>query len=317
MFGYVQPLKPELKIKEYACYKSYYCGVCKALGRRYNAISRMTVTYDAAFLALINSSAMESEPKVHMERCIANPFRPKPVIRDNDAADYAAAVNVLLAYFKLKDSWKDDRNLLSLCSSGFIKPVVQKIRNAYPEIYSSIEENLYDLNQIEKEGISSIDKASEPFARLMSNVFPYPEIDSTNRRVLAWMGYNLGKWIYVMDAYSDIDDDLKSNSYNAIVAKHGRSLSANKIRHKSRDEVEFVLKICLSEIGKSYELLDIKRNSGLLENIIFLGLFDRTQKVLNDGGEDNGSIQGAGSKSKCHRGGNQECLQETGKEISS
>jgi len=317
MFGYVQPLKPELKIKEYACYRSYYCGVCKALGKKYNAISRMTVTYDAAFLALINSSVMEKEPIMHLEKCIVNPFKPKPVIRDHDGTDYAAAINVLLMYFKLMDSWKDDKSLLSLSSSILINPVVKKIRNAYPDMYSSIEEHLHSLSKVEKEGISSMDKASEPFAKLMSVVFPYPKLDNMNRRILAWMGYNLGKWIYIMDAYSDIDDDLKSNSYNAIIAKYGRSLSAEEIRSKSYDEVKFVLEVCLSEIGKSYELLDIKRNSGLLENIVFLGLFNRTQKVLNDGGEINGSIQGAGSKSKCHRGRNQECLQEAGEEISS
>jgi len=316
MFGYVQPLKPELKIKEYACYRSYYCGVCKALGR-YNAISRMTITYDAAFLAIVNSSVMEDVPQVRLERCIVNPFKPKPVIRDHSATDYAAAVNALLAYFKLIDSWKDDRNLLSLFGSGLIKPVISKIRNAYPDIYKSIEDHIRNLDCIEKEGVPSIDRASEPFARLMSEILPYPELDKTNRRVLSWMGYNLGKWIYVIDAYCDIDDDLKSKSYNVMVAKQKGSLSAEEIREKNRDEVEFVLKSCLSEIGKSYELLDIKKNSGLLENIIFLGLFDRTLKVLNDGGEKNGSIQGAGSKPKCHRRGNQGCLQETGEEISS
>ena len=75
MFGYIEPLKPELKIKDYACFRSYYCGVCKALGKRYNSFSRFTVTYDAAFLALLNSSIGEYDETICFEKCIVNPLQ--------------------------------------------------------------------------------------------------------------------------------------------------------------------------------------------------------------------------------------------------
>jgi len=316
MFGYVQPLKPELKIKEYACYKSYYCGVCKALGKKHNPLCRLTVTYDAAFLALLNSSLIENSGKIYRERCLINPFRLQPVIKENEAIDYAAMVNVLMAYYKLVDSWKDERHFLSLLGATFIKPFALKISRLYPESYKSIEEYLNNLSYLEAERTTSLDEAAEPFAKLLSILLPFPGLEKTSRKVLTWMGYNLGKWIYIMDTFTDIDDDLKSGSYNVLIAKYGSNYSAKEIKEKSREEVKFVLEICLSEIGKAYELLDIKRNSGLLENIIFLGLYNKTQIELGDGRENYGSIQSTGSVSKCYTRRNQEGLQGISEKVS-
>lgn len=317
MFGYVQPLKPELKIKEYACYRSYYCGVCKSLGKNYNPICRLTVTYDAAFLALLNSSLMENDGKVYRERCLTSPFKLQPVIKEHEAVDYAAMINILLAYYKLIDGWKDERNYLSLAGAGFIKPFAHKIRRFYPELYRSIEEHFNNLNNLETKSTASIDEAADPFAKLLSTLLPFPGLEKTTRKVLAWMGYNLGKWIYIIDAFSDIENDLKSGSYNVLIAKYGSNCSAKEIREKSREEVKFVLGICLSEIGKAYDLLDIKRNSQLLENIIFLGLYNKTQIELDDRRGNYGSIQSTGSTSQCHTRRNQEGIQGTGEEISS
>jgi hypothetical protein len=396
MFGYVQPLKPELKIREFACYRSYYCGVCKALGDGYGQVSRFTVTYDAAFLALLNSSLVEDGERVCFERCIVNPLKPKPVVRENAAVRYAAAVNLLMAYFKLKDGWRDERSIPSLLAFRILSPYIRRIRSAYPAVYEAVHEQLGRLALVEAENVSSVDAAAEPFARLLSIVLPAPQQGKTERRVLEWMGYNLGKWIYVVDAFSDIESDIRSGNYNVLVARYGKDThawlsgddissqrngentpdqnlgqvevsgsvwqggeskhamldkegaSANKdgkngsgrqdrvnksvcqggksfsawqtrldrsaqqdekdklavrIMEESRKEVEFILNTCLAEIGKAYELLDIKRNGGLLENIIFLGLPYKTQMVLDERGEGDGSIQGTRCKARCNSGG--------------
>jgi len=305
MFGYVEPLKPELKVKDYICFRSYYCGICKALGKRYNSLCRFTVTYDAAFLALLNSSIEGCKENVRFEKCIANPFKSKPVVKANQAVDYAAMINVLMAYHKLLDNWKDDRNFFALLASRMIKPFADRVETVYPRIYKAVHEYLDRLHSIETEGILSIDHASDPFAKLLSLVISSLQQQGTTRRVLEWMGYNLGKWIYILDAYSDIEDDIKSNSYNVLVLKYGKNSSASRIRDSSRHEVEFVLQTCLAEIGKAYELLDIKQNAELLENIIYLGLAYKTKMVLNEGEGKDESIQGSRCKAERYRAGDQ------------
>nr|MCR4710859.1 DUF5685 family protein [Clostridia bacterium] len=59
MFGYTVALRDELKVKEWELYRGYYCGVCKSIGRRYGQLPRITLSYDAAFLAMLLSSLEE------------------------------------------------------------------------------------------------------------------------------------------------------------------------------------------------------------------------------------------------------------------
>ena len=70
MFGYVNIYKDELKVKDYNKYRSFYCGLCKTLGREFSLKTRLTLNYDFAFLALILSSLKDGKMEVQRERCI-------------------------------------------------------------------------------------------------------------------------------------------------------------------------------------------------------------------------------------------------------
>ena len=41
MFGYVLVNKPELKIKEFEAYRSWYCGLCRTLNKRHGLAGRL------------------------------------------------------------------------------------------------------------------------------------------------------------------------------------------------------------------------------------------------------------------------------------
>ena len=75
MFGYVQIRKPELKIKDYDTYHSFYCGLCHILYERFGIRGQVTLTYDMTFLVLLLSSYYESEVKTEKRRCIVHPAR--------------------------------------------------------------------------------------------------------------------------------------------------------------------------------------------------------------------------------------------------
>ena len=53
MFGYVKTHNPELRVAEYEYYRAAYCGLCRSMGKCTGQCSRMTLSYDFAFLALI------------------------------------------------------------------------------------------------------------------------------------------------------------------------------------------------------------------------------------------------------------------------
>ena len=49
MFGYVTVCEPELKMKDFRKYRSYYCGLCQELKEKYGFSGQMTLTYDMTF----------------------------------------------------------------------------------------------------------------------------------------------------------------------------------------------------------------------------------------------------------------------------
>ena len=56
MFGYIAPLKSELKVREYEVYNAYYCAICHAVKRRYGELPRLLLSYDAVFVAMLGKN---------------------------------------------------------------------------------------------------------------------------------------------------------------------------------------------------------------------------------------------------------------------
>lgn len=283
MFGYVLPEKPELKIREYELFKGYYCGVCKSIGCRYGQLPRFTLTYDSAFLALLLSSVSGEEVKNKWERCIVHPVSKRNVIKESKLIDYASDMNIILTYFKLTDNWKDERSVLSAVGMLSFTKVFQSLRGKYQKKCGIIEQRLKELHQLEKENCGSMDRASEPFARLMEEIIDCPLAgqDSKTGKVLKWIGYNIGKWLYIIDAFDDIEKDIKKKNYNPLLVQFGfKDQDIKAFKESIRQRVEFNLIYTLSEITKGYELMNLSKNKGLIENIIYMGMLRKTEQVL-------------------------------------
>ena len=58
MYGYVVVNKPELKIKEYDMYRSYYCGLCEELLSDYGINGQISISYDMTFLLVLLTGCM-------------------------------------------------------------------------------------------------------------------------------------------------------------------------------------------------------------------------------------------------------------------
>jgi len=287
MFGYVQPYKPELKIKEYDAYRGYYCGLCKAIRDKYTHAARFMLNYDCATLSLMISSMRDDMPRVCRERCIAGPLKKKTIVHA-PSAEYAASVNVLLGYGKIRDTVRDEKKLFARLLSFLYRRDWKRARKDAPELASVFNERLDALHELEANGCTSIDAVASEFAHILAAVFSQaPGIDNTQKKPLWHFGYNLGRWIYIADAVDDIEDDHKAGTYNVFLQAEYSDIKARK--QEIRDEAAFNLKISLAEAGKAYELLDIKRDKALLDNIMYMGLAKKTEDILAKG-ETNGSV---------------------------
>lgn len=316
MFGYIYPEKQELKIKEYSIYKSYYCSICNSLGKRFGITKRFMLNYDITFLSILLSSYTKTQ-EIESFRCFLNPFKHMPEVKNNDIIDYAADIGVLLGFYKLKDNWDDDKSIKSLFEYLYLKRTYKKASQKIPLQNKIIVERLRELQWLEKEKCGSIDQISDVMGRMVRDIMIYSpiKIESSERKALSWMCYNLGKWIYVIDAFDDIEDDYKNNSYNIFLKQYKpENESIVDFKNEIRDNVRFYLTQILSQIGQALELSNIMKNRNLIENIIYLGMNRCTENVITGRSlnRNERSVQGTGSQRRSLRRGNKESIQRIG-----
>lgn len=288
MLGYIKPDKPELKIKEFELYSGYYCGICKSIARRYGQFPRLALNYDSVFLAILIAGIDPVREQIKTERCIVHPAKKRTIIYGNKEIDYAADILLLLAYYKLKDDYQDESSKKAAIGSMLMKGTFRRLLDAVPGKCSYVEEQLGELSRLEQEKCASIDRSAEPFAKLMEEVFDYPawkdekdkeELSQAFRKI----GYHLGKWIYLIDAYDDIDENLKKNTFNPLIIQfelNSKSETVSEFKDRIRERVEMNLVLYLAEIAKSCSYLKFEKNQGLIENILYFGLMRKTEEIL-------------------------------------
>ena len=288
MFGYVTPLKGELKIKDFAKFRSYYCGVCIGIKKRYGNLPRLMLNYDMAFLSLLIDSLSNENLVAVSERCIAHPIEKKPILINNSAINYAADMNFILYYYKVKDDILDDNDIKSKFLELSLRPYFKKTSNEVNFISNIIKEDLKNLSELEKTlNFNSIDEISHPFSDIVGNILKlYPnrlEDDSLDlREELYNLGYTLGKWIYLIDALDDLKDDIEKNKFNPINYLFNKeNLSYDELFPLINERIKFTLLNCSYNSLNIFNSLPIKRNNEIIKNVFELGMMDKYLSVIN------------------------------------
>jgi len=309
MLGYVRIDKGELKVREYEIYTGYYCGVCKSIGHRYGQLPRMALSFDAAFLAVLLESLSDQPDAPSQEHCIAHPVGKKKTVIRNAAIDYAADVMLILAWYKLIDDANDEGKVYAKGTMLLLKGIFKKLQRKYPSLCSGIEQHLTELSKLEKEKCASLDMAADCFSKIMEVIFAegvhtlYPEgrlrtlcIESKFSSSMlfgdenlgpdeaaAKLGYHMGKWIYLIDAVDDIEENIESGAYNPLLYRFGYDKSAEtpaQFRKRIEDDLNFNLFHYLAMLSNCLNSLDIKKNKGIIENIVYFGMHSKTNEIL-------------------------------------
>lgn len=278
MFGNIKPSKSELTIGQYTNYRAYYCGLCKSMGKKYAGLCNLGLSYEAVFIAIIMNSLSEEDVYVKRQSCFVHPFTKTPMVVHNAGVDKAAAINVLLIYNKIKDDIKDENKLRSKILAVWFKKSYLKAAKDNKSIDDIVADKLDDLALLEEGLCSVLDMAAQPFAEMMGELARSVMPDAGDD--IYWFGFFMGKWLYVIDAYADIDNDIKNNSYNPFLLMNNEADKA-LVKDEVREDARFVLEGALTEIGKLYDRLNIKKNKEILENILFMGMPRRTEEVLS------------------------------------
>ena len=286
MFGYITPLKAEMKVKDFARFKCYYCGLCCHIKKEFGNIPRMSLNYDMTFLGLLLDALNPEELKVSSYRCSLHPTEKKIVIADNKALSYAAAMNIFLFYYKLLDDAHDDKNLKSKFFSTLLSPYKKKFSSSIIKINNDIKQCLNDLSILENnKAFNSIDEICDPFSKLVGVIlrdYPYELINDCLelRNTLYTLGYSIGKWIYLIDALDDLKSDMEKRKFNPINFLYNKdSLTYDKFIEVAKPKIEFTILNCGYSCRESLEKLQLNRNQDILYNIIELGLMDKYVNV--------------------------------------
>lgn len=276
MLGYVKACKPELKIKEYETYKAVYCSLCKKLGKSYGVLSRFTLSYDFTFLALLNMSLQDGCDGFEQKRCAFNPLKKCNYCKNLDAIDMPAASAMIMLYYKILDNIADERGFKRFkywCIKPLFSRAHKKAAKKYPRIEKAVAEYISAQNNLEKAGCTSIDEAADPTAKVMEKILSLCSDDEIQKKVLNRLGYCLGRYIYLLDASIDLEEDIKKGSYNVF-----KSVDGKEIKERIKGQLYF----CVNEAARAFELLDIKKYKTILGNIIYLGLEETFLKELNN-----------------------------------
>lgn len=272
MFGYIIVNKQELKFREFDCYQSCYCGLCQNLKQRYGRLGQMTLSYDMTFIIMLLSSLYEADTKLDKCKCIAHPFEAHPT-RQNVFTDYAADMNILLSYYKCLDDWTDEKKLTKKAAALALRKRNERITQRYPQKAERVFTLLEHIHLYEKTQESNLDLASGCFGEIMSEICAYrqDEWEEDLRR----MGFFLGKFIYLMDAYEDMEKDTKSGNYNVFLIRKKQAASQEEFEKGAYT----VLKMMMAECSRAFEKLPIIENVEILRNILYSGVWCRYELV--------------------------------------
>lgn len=286
MFGFIRPVKDELRVREVNRFQEVYCGLCHAIRARYGRFHTLFLSYDMVFFALVLGCTGEDGETARC-RCDASPFRRRPVCRGNAAVDYAADVSVLLNYHKLRDTVRDEAGLrragagmLQCLAKNGYRRAVQRL----PDVDRAFAACIDDLAALEAAQCASIDRAADSTARLLAAAVPAAGDD--RERILRQLFYHTGRWVYLIDACEDLADDLARGRYNPVALRFGLSEATGLA--PAREQLERTLERSLVDVCTAFDLLGAQRDAGLIENIIWLGLPAVTRQVLDGTYQTNG-----------------------------
>ena len=308
MFGYVTICEPELKRKDWRRYRAYYCGLCRTLRERHGHLGQMTLSYDMTFAVMLLTSLYESEPRLSEHRCKTHPVKKQKMLQ-NEITEYCADMNVLLSYYHLKDNWADERKVSGLAGSAALRRKAEQIAERYPRQSEAMRRELKNLSAYEKADSQNIDEPAGCFGRLMEELFVWRE--DAWEKSLREMGFFLGKFIYIMDAYEDLEKDLKEGCYNPLrklyEAKGKRPVAENydkessdvessektyaddvcgkqqaenvKMRTEYEKQIYDILCMMVAETSAAFEKLPCLWEADILRNILYMGVWSRYRKI--------------------------------------
>ncbi len=266
MFGYVYVNQNSMTEESMAQYRAYYCGLCQVLKKSSGRKGQILLNYDMTFLIILLTGLYELPKEESRFVCPLHPGK-KKLAYINEASRYASDMNVLLSYHNLVDDWKDDKNVPKHVFSMMLKKDYERIAKEYPRQAKALEVYMERLAFLEERREANLDAISGLTGEMLGEIFAWRE--DLWAEELKWLGCYLGKFIYLMDAYEDLERDRRHCAYNPFL---------QQVKEGKKDFETFcklILTSMMAECAKSFERLPILLHADIIRNILYSGVWSK------------------------------------------
>ena len=266
MFGYININQKIMTEENRKAYQAYYCGLCQKLKTNCGTKGQMLLSYDLTFLIVLLTGLYELENTETEFTCPLHPTK-KRTAYINEATEYAADMNLILAYQNLLDDWKDEKSYTKKAFVKILDKDYTRIVSKYPRQVRALEEFMRKTAEAEKNKETNLDLVAGLTGEMLGEIMCWREDEWQEE--MRTLGFYMGKFIYLMDAYEDYEADQKKNCYNPLV-----------YMEKENDQefdtfCKLLLTSMMSECAKSFERLPILLHADILRNILYSGVWSR------------------------------------------
>lgn len=272
MQGYLKPNFKEMPLALKKEYKAFYCGLCKALKKQCGYIGITSLRYEITALVILLSGLQEHSKKVFHGSCCISPFVPVSYV-DYFCDELVCAANLsfLITCYEVKDNVYDIGGFKWRTIDRLLNRKIDKSIHALNTDFLQIHNAVYEYYTTEHKESVTFQEVVDASGKLVENlVFPlikncaYDVLD--NLKELANL---LGKWIYLMDAYDDLDSDVKNGNFNPLLLIANLGSKKNTIQS---------IELKIFDIIKK---LPIYAYQNLIEYIFIYNLSDKSKRISN------------------------------------
>ncbi len=276
MFGYLNITK-KAEDGQRGLWQTFMCGLCFSTKKLFGNIPRTFISNDVNFFNVLFHSVEQVDVQLEHSRCFSHPIKKRPILKMTDLTDKLAVANVLLSYWNIYDDVVDGGGANKRAALAFCKKAYLRAKKIWKQLDTTLRTRYEELRKLEKENCQSLDRVAHSFA-LLSQDFCRLTLGEKSCDYVETLCYNVGKWIYLVDALDDVEKDLKKRNYNPFVSCYGVNSVVELTAHK--EDITFLMYAVLNRIAQSFNDLNLSKYVCLLKDVLFESIREKTVEVL-------------------------------------
>ena len=277
MFGYLNIQKDLLDSGQRGLWQTFMCGLCLSTKRQIGNLPRLFVNNDVNTFNVLFHSVTGKDVDIVSARCVAHPLKKRSLLVTDEITDKLAVANVILTRWNLYDDVVDGGSAKKRVALSAISSAYGKAKKVWEQLDEEINDDYTRLRNEEQSNCTSIDRAAHHFALLSEHFCKLALEDKANDYVTT-LCYNLGRWIYLIDALDDIAKDIANNNFNPFVSCYNATSTEQVAEHA--DEIQFVMYTTLNRVAQCYNDLNITKYKCVLDNIFYHSIRNKTDELL-------------------------------------